>query len=31
MVAPSLIEAGDFDGVTRLAAQAVALAAEARP
>jgi 2-dehydro-3-deoxyphosphogluconate aldolase/(4S)-4-hydroxy-2-oxoglutarate aldolase len=31
MVAPSLIDAGDFDGVTRLAAQAVALAAEARP
>lgn len=31
MVAPSLIEAGDFNGVTRLVAQAVALAAEARP
>ena len=31
MVAPSLIDAGDFDAVTRLAAQAVALAAEVRP
>lgn len=31
MVAAPLIDAGDFDGVTRLAAAAVALAAEVRP
>jgi 2-dehydro-3-deoxyphosphogluconate aldolase/(4S)-4-hydroxy-2-oxoglutarate aldolase len=30
MVAPQLVRSGDFDGVTRLAAEAVALVAEAR-
>jgi 2-dehydro-3-deoxyphosphogluconate aldolase/(4S)-4-hydroxy-2-oxoglutarate aldolase len=31
MVAPKLVESGDFDAVTRLAAEAVALVAEVRP